>query len=48
MSKINEYLQKIVATVGSASNTDEAYIDLAGYIGKEAAKRPTGAQLESL
>ena len=48
MSKINEYLQKIVATVGSASNTDEAYIDLAGYVGKEAAKRPTGAQLESL
>ena len=48
MSKINEYLQKIVATVGSASSTDEAYIDLAGYIGKEAAKRPTGAQLESL
>lgn len=48
MSKINEYLQKIVATVGSATNTEEAYIDLAGYIGKEAAKKPTGTQLESL
>lgn len=48
MSKINEYLQKIVATVGSATNTEEAYIDLAGYIGKEAAKKPTTQQLESL
>ena len=48
MSKINEYLQKIIATVGSATNTQEAYIDLAGYVGKEAAKKPTAQQLESL
>ena len=48
MSKINEYLQKIIATVGSATSTQEAYIDLAGYVGKEAAKKPTTQQLESL
>lgn len=48
MSQISEYLQKVIATVGSASTTDEAYVDLAGYVGREAAKKPTAAQLESL
>lgn len=48
MSKINDYIQKIVETVGDSENTQEAYIDLAGYIGKEAAKKPTGEQLVAL
>lgn len=48
MSQISEYLQKVIATVGSASTTDEAYVDLAGYVGREAAKKPTATQLESL
>jgi hypothetical protein len=41
MSKISEYIQKIVASVGSSENSSEAYVDLAGIVGREAAKRPT-------
>lgn len=48
MSKISEYLQKIIASVGQASTTEEAYVDLAGYVGREVAKKPTVQQLESL
>jgi hypothetical protein len=41
MSKITEYIQKIVASVGSSENSSEAYTDLAGIVGREMAKRPT-------
>jgi hypothetical protein len=41
MSKISEYIQKIVASVGSSENSTEAYTDLAGIVGREAAKKPT-------
>ena len=48
MSKINDYILGIIKTVGSSSTTSEAYTDLASYIGKEAAKRPTEAELKNL
>lgn len=48
MSKISEYIQKIVTATGTAENTNEAYIDLASYIGREAAKKPTKEQFEAL
>lgn len=48
MSKISEYIQKIVASVGSSENSTEAYTDLAGIVGREAAKRPTQEQLQTL
>jgi len=41
MQKINEYIQGIIKTVGESRNTSEAYTDLASYVGKEYAKRPT-------
>lgn len=48
MSKISEYIQKIVASVGSSENSSEAYTDLAGIVGREAAKRPTQQQLQTI
>lgn len=48
MSKISEYIQKIVASVGSSENSSEAYTDLAGIVGREAAKRPTQEQLQTI
>lgn len=48
MSKITEYIQKIVASVGSSENSSEAYTDLAGIVGREMAKRPTQEQLQTL
>lgn len=48
MSKISEYIQKIVASVGSSENSTEAYTDLASIVGREAAKKPTQEQLQSL
>ena len=48
MSKISDYIQKIVASVGSSENSTEAYTDLAGIVGREAAKRPTQEQLQTL
>lgn len=48
MQKINEYIQGIIKTVGSSSTTSEAYTDLAGYVGKQYAKRPTEAELKNL
>lgn len=48
MSKISEYIQKIVASVGSAETSSEAYTDLAGIVGREAAKKPTQEQLQTL
>ena len=46
--KINEYIQGIIKTVGDSSTTSEAYTDLASYVGKQFAKRPTEAQLKNL
>lgn len=48
MSKISEYIQKIVASVGSSETSSDAYVDLAGIVGREAAKRPTQEQLQTL
>lgn len=48
MSKINEYLLNIIKSVGESSTTSEAYTDLASYIGQEAAKRPSEAELQGL
>lgn len=48
MSKITEYIEKIVASVGDAENVTEAYTDLAGIVGREAAKKPSQEQLQTL
>lgn len=48
MSNISDYIQKIVASVGSSESSTEAYTDLAGIVGREAAKRPTQEQLQTL
>lgn len=48
MSKISDYIQKIVASVGSSESSTEAYTDLASIVGREAAKRPTEEQLQTL
>lgn len=48
MSKISEYIQKIVASVGSSESSSEAYTDLAGIVGREAAKKPTQQQLQTI
>lgn len=48
MSKISDYIQKIVASVGSSETSSEAYTDLAGIVGMEAAKRPSQEQLQTL
>lgn len=48
MSKISDYIQKIVASVGSSESSTEAYTDLAGIVGREMAKRPTQEQLQTL
>lgn len=48
MSKINNRIQEIIKTVGSAETTSEAYTDLVSYLGQESAKRPTRDQLTTL
>ena len=48
MSKINNRIQEIIKTVGSAETTSEAYTDLVSYLGQESAKRPTRDQLATL
>lgn len=48
MSKIADYIQKIVASVGSSENSNEAYTDIAGIVGREQAKKPTQEQLQTL
>ena len=48
MSKINNRIQEIIKTVGSAETTSEAYTDLVSYLGQESAKRPTRDQLVTL
>lgn len=48
MTKINDWITKIIKSVGSADTTNEAYTDLASYVGQEAAKRPTESQLKAL
>jgi hypothetical protein len=45
MSKISDYIQKIITSVGSSESSTEAYTDLASIVGREAAKRPTQEQL---
>lgn len=48
MNKITDQIKTLIDAVGSTSDTQEAYVTLAQYIGKEAAKRPTQAQLQNL
>ena len=48
MSKVSEYIQKIVSSIGSSETSSEAYVDLAGLVGREAAKRPSEVQLQTL
>lgn len=48
MSKINNRIQEIIKTVGSAETTSEAYTDLVSYLGQESVKRPTRDQLATL
>jgi len=48
MSKITDHIQKIIATVGTTSTTSEAYQDLASYVGREAAKKPSEQELQNL
>lgn len=48
MSKISDYIQKIIASIGSSESSTEAYTDLASIVGREAAKRPTQEQLQTL
>lgn len=47
LEKIQEYISKIINTVGTSESTSEAYTDLVGLFG-QAAKRPTGAQLKAM
>lgn len=47
LEKIQEYISKIINTVGTSESTNEAYTDLVGLFG-QAAKRPTGAQLKAM
>lgn len=48
MQKINDYIMGIIQKVGSAETTEEAYMDLASYIGREAAKKPSQQELQNL
>lgn len=48
MQKINDYIMNIIQKVGSAETTEEAYIDLASYIGREVAKKPSQQELQNL
>lgn len=48
MSKIVEYIQKIITSVGSSETVQEAYIDLASILGKELAKKPSKEQLAAI
>lgn len=48
MSKIADYIQKIVTSVGSSQSSSEAFVDLASLVGREQAKRPTQEQLQTL
>lgn len=48
MAKISEYVQELLKTVGSSETVNEAYTDLAGIVGREAAKKPTHQQLQTI
>lgn len=48
MSKVVDYIQKIVASVGSSETSTEAYTDIAGIVGREAAKKPSPQQLAAM
>ena len=42
--KINDYILEIIKTIGSTSNSSEAYQDLATILGSEMAKKPSEQQ----
>ena len=42
--KINDYILEIIETIGSTSNSSEAYQDLATILGSEMAKKPSEQQ----
>lgn len=48
MQKINDYIMGVIQKVGSAETTEEAYIDLVSYIGREVAKKPSQQELQNL
>lgn len=48
MQNINGYIMQIISKVGSAQTAQEAYIDLASYVGREAAKKPSEQELLNL
>lgn len=48
MQNINDYIMQIISKVGSAQTAQEAYIDLASYVGREAAKKPSEQELLNL
>lgn len=48
MTKINDYILKIIEKVGKATSKQEAYIDVAGIVGQQVAKEPSSAQKAAL
>ena len=42
--KINDYILEIIETIGSTSNSSEAYQDLATILGSEMAKKQSEQQ----
>lgn len=47
MSKINDYIKKIIATIGDSTSTQEAYADLTSLCGK-GTKRPTQSEFATI
>jgi hypothetical protein len=41
MSKISKHIEEILKSIGTSETSSEAYVDLAGIVGREAAKRPS-------
>jgi len=48
MTKINQYIQDIIKSVGTSTTSNEAYKTLASVIGEDLAKRPTEEQMRAL
>ena len=48
MQNINDYIMQIISKVGSAQTAQEAYTDLASYVGREVAKKPSEQELLNL
>lgn len=46
--KINDYILEIIKTIGSTSNSSEAYQDLATILGSEMAKKPSEQQQKTV